>query len=41
MTSAVKEMAETCSTWKKGFNHWMTNCSQDKDEQLQRFRKAM
>ena len=29
------------STWKKEFNHWMTKCSQDEDEQLQRFRKAM
>lgn len=29
------------STWKKEFNHWMTKYSQDKDEQLQRFRKAM
>jgi hypothetical protein len=29
------------STWKKEFRHWMTKYSQDKDEQLQRFRKAM
>ena len=29
------------ATWKKEFNHWMTKCSQDEDEQLQRFRKAM
>lgn len=29
------------STWKKEFNHWMTKCSQDEDEQLQRFRKAI
>lgn len=29
------------STWKKEFNHWMAKYSQDKDEQLQRFRKAM
>ena len=28
-------------TWKKEFNHWMHKYSQDKDEQLQRFRKAM
>jgi hypothetical protein len=28
-------------TWKKEFNHWMKKYSQDKDEQLQRFRKAM
>ena len=31
----------SCSAWKKEFNHWMTKCSQDEDEQLQRFRKAM
>jgi hypothetical protein len=29
------------STWKKEFRHWMTKYSQDEDEQLQRFRKAM
>ena len=29
------------STWKKEFSHWMTKYSQDEDEQLQRFRKAM
>ena len=28
-------------TWKKEFNHWMNKYSQDKDEQLQRFSKAM
>ena len=28
-------------TWKKEFNHWMDKYSQDKDEQLQRFRRAM
>ena len=28
-------------TWKEEFNHWMNKYSQDKDEQLQRFRKAM
>lgn len=28
-------------TWKREFNHWMDKYSQDKDEQLQRFRKAM
>ena len=28
-------------TWKKEFNHWMHKYSQDKDEQLQRFRRAM
>ena len=28
-------------TWKKKFNHWMNKYSQDKDEQLLRFRKAM
>jgi hypothetical protein len=28
-------------TWKKEFNHWMKKYSQDKDEQLQRFRKAI
>ena len=29
------------ATWKREFNHWMAKYSQDKDEQLQRFRKAM
>ena len=29
------------STWKKEFRHWMTKYSQDEDEQLQCFRKAM
>ncbi len=29
------------STWKKEFRHWMTKYSQDEDEQLQWFRKAM
>ena len=28
-------------TWKKEFQHWMKKHGQDKDEQLQRFRKAM
>ena len=28
-------------TWKKEFNHWMNKYAQDKDEQLQRFRRAM
>ena len=28
-------------TWKREFNHWLDKYSQDKDEQLQRFRKAM
>jgi prolyl oligopeptidase PreP (S9A serine peptidase family) len=34
-------MQKSISTWKKEFRHWMTKYSQDKDEQLQRFRKAM
>ena len=29
------------ATWKKEFNHWMTKYGQDKEEQLQRFRKAL
>ena len=28
-------------TWKKEFQHWMNKHGQDKDEQRQRFRKAM
>ena len=28
-------------TWKKEFQHWMKKHGQDKDEQLQRFRKAI
>lgn len=28
-------------TWKKEFNHWMDKYAQNKDKQLQRFRKAM
>ena len=28
-------------TWKKEFNHWTDKYSQDKDEQLQHFRRAM
>ena len=27
--------------WKKEFRHWMNKHGQDKDEQLQRFRKAI
>ena len=29
------------ATWKKEFRHWMTKYNQEKEEQLQRFRKAM
>lgn len=29
------------ATWKHEFNHWMKKYSQDADEQLQRFRKAL
>ena len=39
--SSGLERRRSYSTWKKEFNHWMTKCSQDEDEQLQRFRKAM
>ena len=28
-------------SWKKEFRHWMTKYSQDENEQLQRFQKAM
>ena len=31
----------TYNTWKKEFSHWMSKYHQDKDEQLQRFRRAM
>jgi len=29
------------ATWKSEFNYWMGKCKQDKDEQLQRLRKAL
>ena len=32
---------KTYITWKKEFNHWMSKYEQDKDEQLQRFRRAL
>lgn len=32
---------KTYATWKKEFKHWMSKYDQDKEEQLQRFRKAM
>ena len=45
MLKANSEVGGGCrrsySTWKKEFSHWMIKYSQDEDEQLQRFRKAM
>ena len=32
---------KTYITWKKEFNHWMSKYEQDKDEVLQRFRRAL
>lgn len=32
---------KTYATWRKEFGHWMAKYDQDRDEQLQRFRKAM